>query len=288
MAAAIFALTRAVDYYRHRFVRSDADLFRFLPQRDATLFYVNVDALRRAGVLEMLAGTRPVQETAYRDFVRQTGFDYARDLEAVAGASTGNATFSLIRGHFDWDKLRAYSGNCRAHVCRMPSSQSDRWISFIEIQPDVMGLAISPDPRNARFLRTRHSQPLALPEAPVWMRLSQSLLTDPGSLPLAFRLFAISLESANPVILSLAPNRPGDAPFQLTLDAQCQNPAAADTIRNQLELDTKMLRLGLLRQHVQPSPSDLTGLLTAGSFQVLGSRVLGAWPIRKQLLNALQ
>jgi hypothetical protein len=289
IAVAVFAITVGAHFYRHRFVRSDGDLFRYLPPRDATLFYLNVAALRHAGILRMVAGTKPVEEGGYRDFIGRTGFDYTKDLNAVAGSTQGSETFCLVRGRFDWNKLHAYAQKCTAGICDMPGSRRDRWISFIEIQPDVMGLAISADHLAARFLRTRRSRIEILSQAPVWISLSHSLLGNPASLPLGARLFAISLESANPVVLSIAPNNgPADVPFELTLDAYCSNAAAADTIRNQLELDTKMLQLGLARQHVEANPADLTGLLTAGSFQVIGSRILGNWPIRKQLLNALQ
>lgn len=289
LAAVLLAITAGVDYYRHRFVRSDADLFRFLPQRDATLFYVNVGALRHAGMLQLLAGTKRVEERAYREFMQRTGFDYTKDLDALAGSTDATQTFCVVRGRFDWNKLRGYSGTCLAGVCEMPGSQSDHWISFREIQPDVMGLAISADHRAAGSLHKRHSASEDLPHAAIWISLSRSLLSNPGSLPLAARLFAISLETAHPVILSLSSNgAAADTPFQLVLDARCANPAAADTIRNQLELDTKMLQLGLAREHIPTNPADLTGLLTAGSFQIVESRVVGSWPIRKQLIDALQ
>jgi hypothetical protein len=289
LAGAIFAVTAGVDWYRHRLVRSDADLFRFLPARDATLFYANVAALRHAGVLEILAGTKPVEETGYREFVNRTGFDYKRDLDALAGSVDASGTFCIIRGRIDWNKLRAYAGHCAGEICEMPGSRADRWISFFEIQPDVMGLALAADRQAAALLRLAHARPSSLPQAPVWISLSRSLLSNPATLPLAVRLFAISLQSANPVVLSLTPvNGSPRAPFKLELEAQCINAAAADTIRNQLELDTKMLQLGLARQHIASNPADLTGLLTAGSFQAVDSRVVGSWPIQKQLLNALR
>jgi hypothetical protein len=62
----------------------------------------------------------------------------------------------------------------------------------------------------------------------------------------------------------------------------------AETTRGQLELDTKMLKLELAREHQQPNPADLTGLLAAGTFQVIDTEVIGAWPIKKELLNSLQ
>lgn len=270
-------------------MRSDADLFRFLPQRDATAFYASVAALRHAGILQLLGGAKPVEEATYREFVQRTGFDYTKDLDALAGSSDGIHTFCLVRGRFNWNKLRAYAGKCAAGVCDMPASRTDRWISFIEIQPDVLGLALGADPLAASSLRTQHAQLAGLPNAPVWISLSHALLSNPGSLPLAARLFAISLQSATSVVVSLAPNNASsDVPFKLKLDARCANAAAADTIRNQLELDTKMLQLGLARHHMQSNPGDLMGLLTAGSFQAIDSRVVGAWPIRKRLLKALE
>jgi hypothetical protein len=72
------------------------------------------------------------------------------------------------------------------------------------------------------------------------------------------------------------------------LDAVCPNKVTADTIRNQLELQTKLLKLELARERQQPNPADLTGLLTAGSFQVVNRHVIGTWPVRNELLKTLQ
>ena len=49
-----------------------------------------------------------------------------------------------------------------------------------------------------------------------------------------------------------------------------------------------MMTLELAREHEQPNAADLTGLLTAGSFQVVEKRVVGIWPVRKELLKTLQ
>lgn len=301
LAVAIAAALWGIDFYRHRFVRSDRDLFRLLPQEDATIFYLNSAALRRAGLLQLFAAAHGAEESDYRQFVRETRFDYQQDMDAVAGAADGHQVSLLIRGRFDWNKLRAYAiahgGNCEGPICEAPSSKSDRWLSFIAIQPDVMGLALSRNRAAAAVLRSpAHSVREPLPDRPVWARISQSVLMNPGRLPVALRIFAISLESANPVVLSIAPaDKRSEDPkaghreeFKLELDAQCGSAAMADTIRNQLELDTKMLSLELTREHVRPSTADLTGLLTAGAFQVVDKRVTATWPIHKELLQSLR
>lgn len=273
-------------------MRSDRDLFRFLPDNDATLFYLNVAALRHAGLEQLLAGAGRPEEADYRDFVRETRLDYRKDIDAIAGAAAAGRIFFLVRGRFDWDKLRAYAaahgGKCAASVCEAPASKAGRWASFVPIQPDVLGLALSADPLAANLLRPPgHAFREAIPDRPVWARLSPRTLKNPADLPLALRIFAISLQFANPVILSFdAGARAGE--YKLELDAQCANPAMADTVRNQLTLDTKLLSLEFAREHLQPNAADLTGLLTAGSFQAVGDRVIGTWPLRKELLKALE
>jgi hypothetical protein len=121
------------------------------------------------------------------------------------------------------------------------------------------------------------------------MHASRELLKNPVEMPLPLRIFAITLQSAESVVISLgAAEQSGQAAFEIRLDALCPNRVTADTIRNQLELQTKLLRLELTRERQKPSPADLTGLLTSGSFQVVDQRVVGRWPVRNELLRTLQ
>lgn len=293
LAVSIAALLWGLEFYRHRFVRSDRDLFRLLPQGDATIFYVNVAALRHAGLLQVFAGTAAAEEADYRNFVRETRLDYRKDIDAIAGAADSRQIFFAIRGRSDWNKLRRYAaahgGDCMGALCSAPTSKTGRWASFVAIQPDVMGLALSADRTAATAVRPAgHALPEAIPEQPVWARISQSVLKNPASLPVAVRIFAISLQFANPVVLSLGPADEHSKEFKLELDAQCANAAMAETIRNQLEIDTKLLKLELAREHAQPNAADLTGLLTAGTFEVVDKRVIAIWPVRKELLKALE
>lgn len=293
-AALIAALLWGIDFYRHRYVRSDQDLFRFLPQADATVFYVNVAAMRQAGVLQLFAASKPAEEPDYRDFVRETGFDYARDVNAIAGEADGAQVFLLVRGSFDWGRLRAYAtshgGICTSELCKAPTSKPGRWASFLPIQTNVLALALSANADAVQMARPPgHAAGEIAPGRPVWARVSHSLLMNPAALPIPLRIFAISLQSANPVELSLFAGRAGGGrQFTLQLEAQCANAAAAETIRSQFEIDTKLLQLGLARARVSPNAADLSGLLVSGAFQVVDRRLIATWPVRQELLKSLE
>ncbi len=294
LAIATAALLFSISYYQHRFVRSDADMLKFLPRGDVSIFFANVDALRRAGMLSFLSGSKSTTDTEYQDFMTQTRFDYTQDLDAIAGAADGKQVLLVLRGRFDWSRLRHYAsvhgGGCVKAVCEMPTSKPDRWTSFLSIQPDVMGLALSSDRSAVETLRAqRHQSVERLPAQPVWVQVAPSVLKNPVSLPVPLRIFAISLQSADSVVLSLAPAAENSAAaFNLRLEAQCPNPSTADTIRAQMDIQTKMLKLELARERQQASPADLTGLLTSGTFQVIKKQMIGTWPVRKELLSTLE
>lgn len=295
LAIGISAVILAIDSYRHRFVRSDADLLALLPSGDATVFFANVSALRSTGMLNLLTGSKPVTDPEYLDFVSETHFDYSKNLDAIAGETMGDQVFIVLRGRFEWSELRRYAvnhgGSCEKKVCKVPASRAGRWASFFPIQPDVMALGLSPSASALEAIRPdgRRRALSQMPRQPVWVNISMRLLRNPAALPAPLRIFAISLESVDSVVLSLgrAAERSAAA-FNVELDAACPSQATAEATRNQLEIQTKMLKLELVREHQQPNPADLTGLLTAGTFQVIDQHVIGEWPVRRELLNTLQ
>lgn len=79
-----------------------SDLLQSLPEDRATHLYIDVAALRKAGVLDLIAGSAAEEESDYRTFVKQTGFNYRNDLNAVAAAFIGDNTYFALRGKFDW------------------------------------------------------------------------------------------------------------------------------------------------------------------------------------------
>jgi hypothetical protein len=93
---------------------------RLLPEADAVL-YINVDILRRGGVFAKMKAS---PEPEYQDFIRQTGFQFERDLDEAAFAvhatpptpeprtpATDYPRFSeVFIGKFDTGRGAAYFG----------------------------------------------------------------------------------------------------------------------------------------------------------------------------------
>ncbi len=291
----ILVLFAAINWYRNRFVRSDEDLLHLLPGGDTSVFYARIGILRQAGILALL-GTpaKKSQDPDYQEFVHNTQFDYTKDLDVIAGCIKDDAVLLAVKGRFDWNRIQHYvysnSGSCAEDTCHLRGSSPGTWISVVRIQSNVLGLALGRAKSLSSAIHPRQ-QAMAppLPAEPAWVKLAPSLVKNPAVLPVALRIFAISVQPASSVIVALgspAPGRP-DA-FEIKLYAECRSAAAADTIRRQLEIETKMLKLELAHEHEQPNPADLTGLLTSGTFELNGKKVTGEWPVAKELLKTLQ
>ena len=231
----------------------------------------------------------------YRRFLDETNFDFTRDLDAVAGTIAPSHLQVILRGRFDWSRFRSYvsrhNGQCTAEACVVPASRPGQWLSFSEVQPDVMAVAVSTV--RDESVRLAHTPvPAASPPSsdPLWFQPANSVLLNPNGLPLGLRMFAIALQSARSVILSLAPstNAAPDLKLTLKLAARFEHPAVADTASKQLQIDTSLLKLELAREHASSNPADLTGLLTSGNFWTQGESLYGSWPVHKELLDSLR
>ncbi len=280
--------------YRYRFVRSRSDLVHRLPTDNATTFFADVELLRQAGLLGTFAGSRRHREPEYERFVQRTGFDYSRDLDAVAGSYQSGQLSVLLQGRFDWHRLRSYpsthGGSCSNGICDVPGTEAGRWISFAELQPNVLAVVVGSRRQGASLLlkNVDVSKIRDIPQEPVWLQPAHSLFQDPAGLPPAARIFAIALQSADHVVLSANQAQNPDDAFILRLQARFDNGAMADTARAQFDLDTRLLKAELAREHVTPSSADLSGLLTSGYFQVVGNNLAGQWPVKQQLIQSLR
>lgn len=292
VALVTVGVTFAIHWYRHRFVRSNADLIAFLPDGEGTELFIDVALLRRAGILDALSPGTLGEDPDYQRFQRETHFDYKRDLDALEGSFEGDRATFLLRGRFDRRELWKYAvsrgGRCDRDWCRMPASTPGRWTSFALPQSDVLSLSVGPSPsKQVGRLERRSAERLSEPPSdPVWLKVSQEVLRKPVELPLPLQIVAVALQSANPVILSAGMGESGV--YLLKLDAHLPNRAAADTIRNQLELETKSLSLALARQNGSADPKDFGALLASGTFQVSNAHMLGRWLIRPELLRSLE
>ena len=283
------ALAAGLMWQRRHALDTPSALAARVPSRDAALLYIDFAALRRAGVLHMLAGSPVAAEPEYREFVARTRFDYAQDLDAAVVSFAPAGKYIVARGRFDWDRLRAYAaqsgGACGGGFCRMAGSTPERNISWMPLQGGVMALAVSRDDRAAETMR--RADPDARPEIPaepVWMWLPPAALRTGGGLPAGTRMFARALENAEGLMLTLGPEQ---RRFAVKMDVRCRSAEEARALAQSMERTTAMLRELIAREKQTPNPRDLSGVLTSGAFRAEGTRVRGYWPVERGFFEEL-
>ncbi|MGH9593394.1 MAG: hypothetical protein ACRD5L_09910 [Bryobacteraceae bacterium] len=90
-------------------------LLSVMPPAPPYLIYADVDALRASSFLQGLIATVPAPATDpdYQRFIRETGFDYQRDLHrvgvAIFPASPQPIVVTAADGDFDQQKIQAYA-----------------------------------------------------------------------------------------------------------------------------------------------------------------------------------
>src|SRR6202035_4448376 len=86
----------------------------WMPEGPNTVLFVDVADLRQAPFFaDLLAwAPKPDADLEYRQFVRDTGFDYEKDLDRLAVAfeqpGAQKIFYALGDGHFDKKKIQAY------------------------------------------------------------------------------------------------------------------------------------------------------------------------------------
>ena len=182
LAILCVAFTGGIHLYRTRGGSNPADLVAYLPVDNATIVYIDAEAIRRSGILDMVAGSKVAEELEYQQFVDRTMFDYRQDLGAVAVAFREGQVYVAARGNFHWKNLMDYAvqqgGSCHNSFCIAPSSRPSRRISFYPLKPNLLALAISSDDLAAYTVAHRPGKLALTPRAePVWM------LVDTGTNP---------------------------------------------------------------------------------------------------------
>jgi hypothetical protein len=264
-------------------------MVQYLPPDRAAHVYIDVASLRGIGLLDMLAGSKDEEVLDYRHFVDQTGFDYRTDLDAVAGAFLHGDSYMVLRGHFDWKRLKEYAlaqgGMCRNTVCAMPGSSPERHISFYPIRSDVLALAVSKEDRGVDMISAdQWKNPPPLPLEPVWVSIPSYMFTDVSGMPAGTHSFLTPLALAQQVTFAIGQL---GSRFQLRAEVVCASPEAAAELASQLTATTDLLRRMITREHMTPSPRDLSGVLVAGSFNHQDRNVTGIWPVERGAIEAL-
>jgi len=264
-------------------------LLALLPSDRATLVSIDTDALRKSGLLGLVAGSKAAEEADYRKFVEQTGFDYRTDLDAVAAAFVDGRVYTTLRGRFQRGKLAAYAqsqgGQCRDSVCSMPGSSAARNISFYEVTSNVLALAVSPDARGVTSIGPGGRKiELPVPLDPVWISVPAAVFNRLDAFPDGTRAFLSPLARAQKITFAAGPQ--GDR-LQLRLEVVCTTAEVAAELTKQLSSVTGLLKDMIGRAHMTPNPRDLSGVLVGGRFEQRAATVIGTWPIERGFVEAL-
>jgi hypothetical protein len=259
-----------------------------LPADRSTLVYIDIGALRKSGLLDLMAGSKAAEEPDYRKFVEQTGFDYRTDLDAIGASFVDNRVYTILRGRFQWKQLTAYAesqgGECHYSVCSMPGSSKERNISFYPVTSDVLALAVSADTRGVTSISPGDRKAgLPGPLDPVWISVPAATFNKLEGFPDGTRAFLSPLARAEKITFAAGPQ--GDR-LQLRLEVTCPTAEAAADLVKQLSSVTSLLKDMIGRQHMTPNPRDLSGVLVAGSFQQRGATVIGTWPLERGFVEA--
>jgi hypothetical protein len=283
------AVIGAVYFQRtHSFTRPE-ELASYLPTKNSMLVYIDGAAIRKSGLMKIVAGSRAAEELEYQQFVDQTLFDYRQDLDAVAAAIEGKNIYFLLRGRFHWRNLMEYAvkqgGTCHNGFCSVAGSRPDRFISFYPIKSDLMAMAVSDDNTAAYAIKSQDVKlKIAVPQQPVWVLIPATVLEKPDALPQGMRPFAAVLKNAEEVLFALGPEADH---MDLTLKVTCKDAGSATALLVDLEKTTASLRTINAHEHRPADSGDLEAILTAGTFRRENTRVYGDWPIPRSFVDAV-
>ena len=267
---------------------SSVQLIQSLPQARATHVFIDVDGLRKSGILDMIAGSKSAEDPDYKAFIDQTGLDYRTDLDAIAAAFSEGNTYLALRGRFTYKKLQDYAkshgGTCADLTCSMPASRPGYYISFLPLRTTVLAIAVSTDEHGVRLIGPQDwRKPPRLPKEPVWISVPSFALssTDVGA---GTHAFLEPLSAAQDVTFAVGSTAKG---FQIRLEAVCATPEIAELMTRRLSAATDLLKKMLEREHMTANSNDLSGVLTSGTFLQQKEKVNGVWPIERGFVESL-
>jgi hypothetical protein len=283
------AILAALVYYRSKRPIDGAQLVRMAPAGPAMLVYIDVDALRRIGVLNPSSGIGN-EEPEYRAFTLQTGFDYRKDLDAVVASYRGDDSFYLAMGRFDWNLIKGYAvqagGSCWDAFCTVRASRPGRHISIMPLRSGVLAVAVAADRSAVKTLvgLPKRAERDGTPNAPVWISLPPSVLAKTDDFPVVTQLFVKGLQHTENVTLSIGPT---GSQLQASLSVNCRNAQDAILLLAQMESITEELRKIQAGKAPASNPLDLASVLARGLFRRDDRFVFGTWPVERGFLDSL-
>lgn len=294
--AGIAGLFLAWTAWRNSRTLSDAEMLKRLPTADSVVVSLDFAQLRHSGVFGELVGPKVMEEADYQTFVRDTGFDYKRDLDQAFASFTNSGNFFVVKGRFDWKRLQDYAthsgGSCYNDLCHMPGSTPDRQISFVPLaarwnsKGDVMGLAVTTsDSAASKLTQPSPQRPISVPTQPIWISIPGSAIgRSVKAVPGASLMLTSIMSGVDDIMLTIGAN---GSNFAARMEAQCRTPQDAASVTTQLKAFTSLLKGLLDRQKRKPEAKDLSGVLTAGQFRQSDRTVYGEWTLQKSFLDNL-
>jgi hypothetical protein len=142
------------------------EMLALMPSDASAVFFADFGGLRQAPIIAQLYAwaPKPQADADYAQFVKETGFDFERDLERIAIAFKKRGQdykfFAILDGNFDRQKISAYAlkdGSIarteRREIFSVPVSGTARKISFAFLKNGQ--IALTNDSTLALFLDTK-------------------------------------------------------------------------------------------------------------------------------------
>jgi hypothetical protein len=278
-------------YWYHSRPYNASQLVQMLPPDRSVHVYLDVALLRSAGLLDLIAGSKSLEDADYKRFVTETGFDYRTDLNGLAIAFRDGDVYYAAQGKFDWEKLAAYAaahgGKCERFLCRTPGSEKGRDVTYYMPRNNILALATSRTATAGDMVApgSWQSGP-RVPQVGLWVAAPPYAFTDLNKLPAGTRSFVSPLASAVGTVFTLGAARAGKD-FELRMEVTTKDSAAATKLKDQYAEVTSLLVKMLEREKIQANASDMSGLLVAGRFEAKDSSVIGTWPVSKGFVQGL-
>ena len=134
------------------------DALALMPPDATAVLFADFDELRRAPFIADLYAwaPKPQADAEYAQFLKDTSFDYERDLDRIAIAverhGTDSTLFAVVDGRFDHEKISAYASKSGTvakssgqEIFSVPVSGSARKISFTFLSRNRLALTDAAD-----------------------------------------------------------------------------------------------------------------------------------------------
>ncbi len=134
------------------------ELLALLPSDASAVIFLDLEELRRAPFMAKLYewAPKPESDADYAQFLKDTGFDYERDLHRIAFATKkkgqDSVIFAIADGKFDRAKISAYASrsgsvakNGEYEVYSVPATGAAKKISFVLLKNDRIALTDDAD-----------------------------------------------------------------------------------------------------------------------------------------------